>query len=449
MTPMHGPTTNANGSGPPPPAPRVFLGMPGYGEHTGGAGRGFWRATRLPDTQVVRVQREGSLLAANFNALWVDALNLMASGRTPKYFAMQHSDIEPEDWWLDTLIAELEARDLDILGVAVPIKDHHGLTSLALAHPSGDDFRILCRLTMQEVFRLPETFTSADIGHPLLLNTGLWVCRFSPSWVDQVHFTINDRIVITPDGRYRAQCEPEDWYFSRLCHELGLKVGATRKIRLNHRGCATFPNTSAWGEPFDSAWTDHSVVPEAPADRFTLPDIDGWLRPEEGEALAKLAEGKRVLEVGSYCGLSTVCLARTAKLVVAVDPHDGRGTAVPQDTLPKLRANLQRYGVADRVTVYPVPFARLDPDYTCRFDLIFIDGAHDAESVRADIRRALPLLAPGGVLAFHDYGSPIDPGVAEAVDELIGEGAEMLSIHASLAVVRPPAVVPDPQLLEV
>ncbi len=41
-----------------------------------------------------------------------------------------------------------------------------------------------------------------------------------------------------------------------------------------------------------------------------LPDVRGWLNDDEGRLLAKYAEGKRVLEVGSYCGRSTIWMAR-------------------------------------------------------------------------------------------------------------------------------------------
>jgi hypothetical protein len=332
---------NGNGQGPTnghpgPPERLVVLGMPGYGELTAGASRGFWRATRLPDSRVWRQYNQGSLLASNFNGLWCSALNLAHAGRDVSHFAMQHADVEPEDWWLDTLIAEMEAHGLDVLGAVVPIKDPHGRTSIALDHPTGNTYRTLCRLTMNEVFRLPETFTSEDVGHPILLNTGLWVCRFDEAWARKVKFEINDRIVFDRNlDRYVPECEPEDWQFSRLCHELGLKIGATRKIKLNHRGPSPFSNGHPWGEPFDSAGVKESVLPKADRDGFAFPfDVEGWLTPAEGKELARIAAGKRVLEVGSYCGLSTICMARTAKdLSVSVDPHDGRGTAVPRDTL--------------------------------------------------------------------------------------------------------------------
>lgn len=428
-------------------ARQVFLGQPGNGQLTAGAAAGFWRATRLPDAQVYRQYVEGSLLANNFNALWCTALNLAREGTfRASHFAMIHSDVEPVPYWLDALLDELEARDLDVLGVVVPIKDPHGLTSIALDRPDGDTWRPLCRLTMAEVHRLPETFTSEDLGHPLLINTGLWVCRFG-DWADRVRFTINDEIVRDPSGRYHAQTEPEDWYVSRLFHELGLRVGCTRKIPVTHRGPAPFSNQHAWGEPYDSAWIGRSLVPDDLPGWVFPDDVDGWLSREEGRALARLAKGKRVLEIGSYCGRSTICLAQTAGRVVAVDPHDGRGTPAPRATYLEFQANLARRGVADRVTTR---VGTLDNPYLAAhlgilgpFDLIFVDGAHDAESVRDDIARSLPLLAPGGLLAFHDYGNPADPGVAPEVDALLAlPGAELLSLTGTLAVVKPPAAQP-------
>jgi len=235
---------------------RLYLGMPGYGSLSAGAARGFYKATREPDA--VLHYQEGSLLANNFNALWCGALNCDPA---PDYFAMQHADVEPEDYWLDSLIEEMEAHDLDVLGVAVPIKDHHGLTSIALHANDGDDWKALCRLTMTEIFQLPETFTSEDTGHPVLLNTGLWVCRFNPEWATQVHFTINDRLVRdNKTGKYLAQVEPEDWWFSRNLHALGLKIGCTRKIKLMHRGGQVYPNTQPWGDAFDSQFVSKSQI---------------------------------------------------------------------------------------------------------------------------------------------------------------------------------------------
>lgn len=245
------------------PQRNVFLGMPGYGRVSAAASRGLWFASR--ESKVHTAYQCGSLLACNFNALWVAALNMVHSGKQVDYFAMLHDDIGPEDFWLDKLIEELEAKELDVLGVAVPIKDHKGLTSLAIDHESGDTWRIQQRLTLSEVLRLPETFTSDDVGGPLLLNTGCWVCRFDMDWVTNVHFTINDRIAFdTRLNRYVSQVEPEDWFFSRLCHERGLALGATRKVRVIHEGAATFNNFDDWGsQSHDVEYASQPIVPPA------------------------------------------------------------------------------------------------------------------------------------------------------------------------------------------
>lgn len=422
-------------------SPKIFLGMPGYGQQTAAAGRGLWRACRDMDSVAV-TYHQGSLLANNFNRIWCTALNLKHAGRDIKYFAMLHDDIGPVDYWLDILIEELEAKQLDVLSVVVPIKDTKGITSTSV--DGETHWRPKFRLTQKEVHSLPETFTSDDVGGPLLLNTGCWVCRFDADWVSKVHFTINDRIVFnTATNRYEAEVEPEDWYFSRLCHELGLKLGATRKVAVAHRGAVDFSNQAQWGQKHDEALVSESQLPK----QFELPEgVNGWLHRDEGAALAELARGKHVLEIGSYCGLSTICMARTAEHVTAMDYFDGRATPVPAETRTEFFANIQRHGVTYKIDT-------LTPDSDLedrRFDFIFIDGDHSHEAVKADIEKALAVLKPDGLLAFHDYrkhlnefegDNAFDAGVTKAVDELISNGGELVARHRTLAVVRPPVFV--------
>lgn len=425
---------------------RVFLGMPGYGTQRAAAGRGFWRAC-ADMSGVWNAYQAGSLLASNFNQLWCAALNLVHNGERVDYFAMLHDDIGPEDFWLDKLIDELESQQLDVLGVAVPIKDTRGMTSMALHH-EGDNWMPLARLSMHDVFELPETFTSDDIGEPLLLNTGCWVAKWNQEWTRTVHFEINDRIVFNRAcNRYQAQTEPEDWYFSRQLHEISrgptshlkpLRIGATRKIKLRHCGEIEFTNEVPWGDhAFDRETVNVSPVPGA----FPR-DVRGWLKPAEGKALAEFADGQDVLEIGSFCGLSTICMARTANRVVAVDYFDGRGTPVPGDTKSEFDSNLSRYGVAHKVEAKHPSWLEMGVLPRPEFGRVFIDGAHDFRSVQADAIHAMNLLKPGGLLAFHDYKAPYHPGVEEAVDGLILDGCELLFVTDNLAVVRPPAEIP-------
>jgi len=51
-------------------------------------------------------------------------------------------------------------------------------------------------------------------------------------------------------------------------------------------------------------------------------------------------------------------------------------------------------------------------------DFVFIDAAHDYDSVKADIEAWIGKVKEGGILAGHDYGWY--PGVNKAVDEVLG-----------------------------
>lgn len=425
---------------------KIYLGMPGYGKQTSAAGRGFWRACADFSHVGWNHYQRGSLLASNFNQLWCGALNLVHQGHRIDYFAMLHDDVGPEDCWLDKLIDELEDKELDVLGVAIPIKDQRGMTSMAL-HTEGENWMPKCRLSMRDVYELPETFTSDDLPAKLLLNTGCWVAKWNQEWARTVHFEINDRIVFNRSAnRYQAQTEPEDWHFSRQLHEIGrpgsdtahlkpLRIGATRKIKVLHEGEMEFANDHPWGShPFDL-----EAIPKSPVEGAYPFDIQGWLLQDEAKRLAELAAGKRVLEIGSYCGLSTVCMARVAEHVTACDYFDGRGTSVPRDTLPDFQANIKRHGLSDKVQTCHPESVEFPLD---EYDMAFIDGAHDFESVQADIVKSLRVLAPDGLLAFHDYGHPSHPGIKQAIDLLIADGGELLSTTETVAVVRPPARIP-------
>jgi hypothetical protein len=141
-------------------------------------------------------------------------------------------------------------------------------------------------------------------------------------------------------------------------------------------------------------------------------------------------------------------LARTAREVVSIDPHDGRATGRPHDTLAEFCANLRRYGVLSWVSsvvgVLPSALANIRG----LFDLVFIDGDHDAASVERDVLATLPLLARDGLIAFHDHDDD-HPGVQRAVDVLVDRGGAIIGSVDSLAVVDPNAWKSAPSLLEI
>lgn len=148
-------------------------------------------------------------------------------------------------------------------------------------------------------------------------------------------------------------------------------------------------------------------------------EIRGWLSAAEGEALRALAAGKWVLELGSFCGRSTVAMAEVAAHVTAVDSfRDATIPAgeMPHGSLPEFLTNLDRFGVLARVDVLASRIEDLDFAPLARsFDLVFVDAAHDPDSVERDTWIALGCVRPGGVIAWHDWThQDIRQGVAWA-----------------------------------
>lgn len=159
-----------------------------------------------------------------------------------------------------------------------------------------------------------------------------------------------------------------------------------------------------------------------------LPDIQSAVTENEAYALADLARGKTVLELGAWTGFSTVVLASVASRLTSVDWHQGDDHAGRMDTWELFTGNLARYGVDGRVEVIRERFEDALPRLAAGghlFEGCFLDAQHDAASVTRDVGLALPLIVPGGFLAFHDYGRSAETGnpgfqVTEVADELIG-----------------------------
>ena len=142
---------------------------------------------------------------------------------------------------------------------------------------------------------------------------------------------------------------------------------------------------------------------------------EGWLTEAEAAALADLAKDRVVLEIGSWLGRSTVCMARTAKLVVAVDHHHGPPYDGEGSTLNRFLANLWREQITN-VIPFLADSGRALPFLRREFGLVFIDGGHEMPEVIRDGLLAWECIVDGGSLAFHDYES--HDGVTGGVHEL-------------------------------
>jgi len=160
--------------------------------------------------------------------------------------------------------------------------------------------------------------------------------------------------------------------------------------------------------------------------------------PDEGDALhdAALAAGRAVpglafLEVGSYCGRSTVWLGAAARAVgtvlFAVDHH--RGSEENQagwehhdpdvvdprtgkmDTLPFFRRTIHDAGLEREVVAVVGRSPDVAAAWRTPLSFLFIDGGHGEEPARRDFEGWTPHVAVGGTLAIHDvFPDPADGG---------------------------------------
>jgi hypothetical protein len=445
--------TSVNGEAP----PALYCCMPSYGYPHRQAARQFWARSMSPTgpyKNMLRIQDDagGSLLGQAFDYHWCNALNLQLQGHNISRFAMMHSDVVPADWWLDQLLDDLAATGADVMAASVAIKDTNGLTSTAIDDPN-DPWDVLRRITVKETLNLPDLFGAAECDYPnhlLLANTGCWVCDFTKPWRHAlnpdgtlaVNFEIRNAIFADRDKEgkligYSTKVRPEDWEFSRKVGRLGGKVMVSRRVKVSHMGEFPFPNDQYWGSlETDDVFLQRGKI-QGPL-KPEIPCVEGWLTEAEGKLLARYAEGQTVLEIGSFCGRSTIWMARVAEQVHCIDTFDGRGTPKPRDTYGDFQAALRRYEVAKKVTIHRC--ASIDALHDCPrlFDFAFIDGSHDAGNVATDVQTVLRVLKPEGLIAFHDYDSRFanDAGVREVVNELLDNGFERVDKADSLLVIR-------------
>lgn len=160
-----------------------------------------------------------------------------------------------------------------------------------------------------------------------------------------------------------------------------------------------------------------------------LPAIE--VSPQSGQLLyllTRISGARRVLEIGTLGGYSTICLARGV---------GAEGSVVTLEYEPRhaevARINLERAGVADRVEV--VVGAALDslPGLTGQFDLVFIDA--DKENSSAYVQWAIDLGRPGTVIVVDNvvrHARILDPAPGDTQARGVRDMLEMVGTHPRL-----------------
>ena len=144
--------------------------------------------------------------------------------------------------------------------------------------------------------------------------------------------------------------------------------------------------------------------------------------------LVRMSGARRVLEIGTLGGYSTICLARAV---------GDNGTVVTCEYEPRhadvARANLTRAGVDDRVEI--IVGAALDTlaTLTGEFDFVFIDA--DKENNVAYVQRAVELSHPGTVIVVDNIirdGRVLDPATDDRQATAVRDMLEMMGRHPRL-----------------
>ena len=172
-------------------------------------------------------------------------------------------------------------------------------------------------------------------------------------------------------------------------------------------------------------------------DRELLLNTKGFLDQEEGRCLYEMAlQAGRLgpcLEIGSYCGKSTLYLAAACRkhngILFSIDHHRGSEEQQPGeeyfdpdlsdpqsggvDTFRTFRTTIERGGLEE--TVVPiVSWSEVAArQWATPLSLVFIDGGHSMEAACTDYKAWAGHILAGGFLLIHDiFPDPSQGGQA-------------------------------------
>lgn len=166
--------------------------------------------------------------------------------------------------------------------------------------------------------------------------------------------------------------------------------------------------------------------------REFIAGVDGWLTDAEGQLLFSLARQCRqdhaIVEIGSWKGKSTVWLAKGSQSgkranVYAVDPHVGspehHAASGQVWTFPIFQSTIESAGCTDVVTPLVIGSQEAAANFHEPVGVLFVDGNHDYEMVKADLECWFPKVVDGGIIAFHDTNVAVYPGVERLMREAV------------------------------
>ena len=163
--------------------------------------------------------------------------------------------------------------------------------------------------------------------------------------------------------------------------------------------------------------------------------VKGFIDHNEGICLynhaLKSSKKGPILEIGSYCGKSTIYLATAAKeyngCVYSVDHHTGSEEnqvgweyhdieLFDEETgrinsFPEFMRNLRKANLLDTVVPVVSDSSLVSRYWKIPLSMVFIDGGHTMEAALNDFNNWKDKIIKGGILAIHDvFPNPDDGG---------------------------------------
>ena len=153
-------------------------------------------------------------------------------------------------------------------------------------------------------------------------------------------------------------------------------------------------------------------------------EIPGWFTYPKfySDMVYKFDSNSKFVEIGAFKGTSScymaVEIANSGK-AISFDVIDTWDTYKEEPLYPIYLQNIQPVKhIINPIRTTSLEGSKLYEDSS--LDFVFIDAAHDYESVKADIAAWYPKVKAGAVLGGHDYHASW-PGVIQAVNEFISE----------------------------
>ena len=157
-----------------------------------------------------------------------------------------------------------------------------------------------------------------------------------------------------------------------------------------------------------------------------IEEIKGFMPNHEGEALMSWAKTFSkigpLLEIGSFCGKSSIYLGLAAKeknqVVFTIDHHKGSeehqlneeyfdpeiydGSLNSVNTFPLFLKNIRIFNLEDSVIPIVSSSANVAKGWNKNLGMVFIDGSHSLESATLDYESWGSHIKNGGALVIHD-----------------------------------------------